>query len=182
MILGIRSAGWLDIHVTVERPAKGLRHLPRKMPPCGTTCWEVWQACTMNTVYESSQISAVNLLIIWRWIPFLFIGALAIHSFETLINCIITYSSVDIVTRQRDGRKINRSSIPGRGKSLLFSITSRPVLGPTQFFTQWLPADILLGIMWQRRKIDNSLPPSAQVKNCGATPPLPILLHDVVLN
>jgi hypothetical protein len=35
------QADWTFI-LPSELPAKELRHLPRKMPPRGTTNWEVW--------------------------------------------------------------------------------------------------------------------------------------------
>jgi hypothetical protein len=42
-----------------QLPAKALRHLPRKMPPRGIMYWEVWYACTMNTVYVYQVTSNV---------------------------------------------------------------------------------------------------------------------------
>jgi hypothetical protein len=75
-----------------------------------------------------------------------------------------------------------QGSIPGRGKILLLSITSRLGLGSTQSPIQWVPGAVTLGVKRQEREVDHSLPSCVQVKNGGAIPPLPIRLYDVVLN
>jgi hypothetical protein len=50
-----------------------LRHLPRKMPPRGTTYWEVWWACTMNTVYFlTANYTAVSKIIILLFVQKIF--------------------------------------------------------------------------------------------------------------
>jgi hypothetical protein len=41
-IPGVQSAGWLDIHFTVELPTKELRHLQRKMPLRLTRLLSTW--------------------------------------------------------------------------------------------------------------------------------------------
>jgi hypothetical protein len=38
------------------------------------------------------------------------------------------------------------------------------------------------GVWWSGREADHSPPSSDEVKNDGATPPLPLSLHDTVLN
>jgi hypothetical protein len=54
-----------------------------------------------------------------------------------------------------------QSSIPGRGRTVLFSTASKPALGPTS------------GVKRPGRKADHSSPCSAEVKNDGAIRPLP---------
>jgi hypothetical protein len=55
---------------------------------------------------------------------------------------------------------------------ILFSITSRQALGPTQPLIQWVPGDLSLGVKRQGLGTDHSLPSSAEIKNGGAIPPL----------
>jgi hypothetical protein len=64
----------------------------------------------------------------------------------------------------------------------VFSIASRPALGPTQPPIRWLPGSLSSEVKWQMREADHSPPFSAKVKNGGAIPPLPIWLHGIVLN
>jgi hypothetical protein len=74
-------------------------------------------------------------------------------------------SSVGIVTGYGlDGR----GSIPGRDKIFLFSIASRPALGPTQRPIQWVPGALSPGKKQQVCEADHSAPSSAEVKNDGA--------------
>jgi hypothetical protein len=54
----------------------------------------------------------------------------------------------------------------------VFSIGSRPTLGPTQSPTQWVPGAHSSGVKRQGREPDHSLPSSAKVKKGGAIPPL----------
>jgi hypothetical protein len=56
--------------------------------------------------------------------------------------------------------------LDGRGKICLFTIVSRPALGPTQPPIQWI-----LGVKRSGREAGHSSPSSA--KNGGAIPPLP---------
>jgi hypothetical protein len=53
-------------------------------------------------------------------------------------------------------------------------LVSRPTLGPTQPPIQWVPRGPSQGVKWLRREDDHLPPSSAEVKNCGAIPPLPI--------
>jgi hypothetical protein len=71
-----------------------------------------------------------------------------------------------------DGRGIGVPS-PGRGKISLFSTSSRPVPGPTEASTQWVPGDISPGVKRPGRKADHSPPSSAEVKKGGARPSPP---------
>jgi hypothetical protein len=64
-----------------------------------------------------------------------------------------------------------RGSIPGRSR--VFSIASRPTLGPTQPPIQWVPGALSRLVKRQGREADYSPPSSAEVKNVGAIPPLP---------
>jgi hypothetical protein len=74
-----------------------------------------------------------------------------------------------------------RGSIPGRGK-IIFSIGSRPLLRPIHPPIQWVPGDLSPGVKRLGREADHSPPPSSEVKNGRSIPPLPICLHDTVLN
>jgi hypothetical protein len=74
----------------------------------------------------------------------------------------------------RAGRPRGRSLIPGMIKNFLFSMSSRPALGPTQHSIQWVLAVISLGIKRSVREADNSPPSSAEVKKTEiytSTPP-----------
>jgi hypothetical protein len=54
--------------------------------------------------------------------------------------------------------------------------TYRPPFGPTQPLVQWVP-----GVKRPVPEADYSPPSSAEVKNCGAIPPLPIFLRGVMV-
>jgi hypothetical protein len=64
----------------------------------------------------------------------------------------------------RAGRPRGRSSDLGGVKSFHFSISSRPVLGPTQPPVQWVSGALSPGVKLQRREADHSPPTSAEVK------------------
>jgi hypothetical protein len=61
---------------------------------------------------------------------------------------------------------------PQRLGILLFTTTSRPVLGPTQPPIQGVPAALSLEVKRPGREADHSRPSSAEVKMRGAIPPL----------
>jgi hypothetical protein len=64
----------------------------------------------------------------------------------------------------------------GEGDKLLFvplSTSSSPALGPAQSRIQWVPGSVSLEVKRQGREAGHSFPSSAEVKNGGATPPLP---------
>jgi hypothetical protein len=67
--------------------------------------------------------------------------------------------------------------VPVEPRIFYFSISSRPVLGPTQPPIQWVR-----GIKCPVRKAHHSHPDSAEVKKMWIYTSLPILLHGVVLN
>jgi hypothetical protein len=48
-------------------------------------------------------------------------------------------------------------------KNFHFSVSSRPVLGPTQSPIQWVPGALSLGVKWTGREADHSPPTSAEV-------------------
>jgi hypothetical protein len=55
----------------------------------------------------------------------------------------------------------------------LFSMMSKPVLGPTQPLKQWTVADVSLKVKQQEREADHSPPSSGNVKNGGAITSFP---------
>jgi hypothetical protein len=70
-----------------------------------------------------------------------------------------------------------------RGQEIsLYFTASRLALRPTQPLVQWVPGTLSLGVKRPGREADLPPPSSADVKNCGAIPPLPKRLHGVVLN
>jgi hypothetical protein len=73
-------------------------------------------------------------------------------------------------------------SIPGRGKTFLFSTASRSALGPTQPPIQWVPGALSLGVKQLGHDADHTPPSSAKVKNGEAILHSPTHLHGVVLN
>jgi hypothetical protein len=74
-----------------------------------------------------------------------------------------------------------RGSILGKGKIFLFSVASRPALGLTQPHIQWVPGALSPRVKRLGREDDHPLTSSAEVKNGGDIPPLPIRLHGVAL-
>jgi hypothetical protein len=78
-------------------------------------------------------------------------------------------SSVDIMM---DDGLDGWSLIPSKGKFLLVSTGSIPGLGPTQPPMQRLPGPISPAVKRPEREAHHSPPPSAEVKNGGAIPPL----------
>jgi hypothetical protein len=81
------------------------------------------------------------------------------------------------------GRTRGRSSSPGRVKNVLFSKSSRPVLGPTQPPIQWVLGVLSPGVKRPGREADHS-PPNwfRSQENVGLYIHYPIRLHGVVLN
>jgi hypothetical protein len=65
---------------------------------------------------------------------------------------------------------------PARGKIFLFSIASRPALGFIQPPIKVVPGALSPGLERSGLKVDHSPSASAEVKNVGALPPLPICL------
>jgi hypothetical protein len=65
----------------------------------------------------------------------------------------------------------------------LFTIASRPALGPTQPPIQWVPGALSLGVKRPGHEADLSPPSSAEVKECVELYlHSPIRLHGVVLS
>jgi hypothetical protein len=67
------------------------------------------------------------------------------------------------------------------GKDIFFSTAPTLALGHTQPPIQWVPGALLHGVKLPGRDADPSAS-NAVVKNCGAIPPLPILVYGVVLS
>jgi hypothetical protein len=63
------------------------------------------------------------------------------------------------------------SSSPGRGKVVILSAPSRPVLEPTQFHIQWVSGALSPGVKRPKRETDNLPPSSAEVRVLTPTPP-----------
>jgi hypothetical protein len=55
-------------------------------------------------------------------------------------------------------------------ETLLFSLTSRSALGPTQSPVQWISKAASPGVKRPEHEADNSPPSSAEVKNGGGIP------------
>jgi hypothetical protein len=84
-------------------------------------------------------------------------------------------SSAGLVTRLRAGQPRNRASIPARGKRLFSppKRSFRPVLGPIQLPIPWVAGAISAGRKRQQHEADHSPPSRVEVKNGGATAPIP---------
>jgi hypothetical protein len=86
----------------------------------------------------------------------------------TFINTIIKWSRDSSVGSVAGYWLECPGSIPGQCTIFLFSIASRPVLGPTQPPIRCVP-----GGKWQEREADHSPPSSAEVSKGRAIPPQP---------
>jgi hypothetical protein len=65
----------------------------------------------------------------------------------------------------------------------LFTIVSRPALGPTQPSVQWVPAALSQGVKRPQSEADHSPPCGAEVEECVELYlHSPIHLHDVALS
>jgi hypothetical protein len=64
----------------------------------------------------------------------------------------------------RAGQPRSWSSSPDKVKNFLFSMSSRPALGPTQPPIQWVPRALSLGVKRPGSEADHSPPASAEVK------------------
>jgi hypothetical protein len=84
-----------------------------------------------------------------------------------------------IATRLWAGKPGNRGSFPSRAKrvSLLHNAQASFEAHPSSYpMVAW---DSFQGVKRQVSETDHSPPSSAEVKNGGAMPPLPIRLHNV---
>jgi hypothetical protein len=72
--------------------------------------------------------------------------------------------------------------LPAGAGIFLFCSASRSALGPTQSPIQRITGPVSPGETHPEREADHSPPSSAEIKNGGAIPPLPIRLHGLVLN
>jgi hypothetical protein len=70
-------------------------------------------------------------------------------------------------------KQVGWVSIPGRVKIFLFSTGSILALGPTQPPVQRVPGVTFVGLKQLGHEAYLSPPTTAEVKNCGAIPPLP---------
>jgi hypothetical protein len=76
----------------------------------------------------------------------------------------------------------SRGAIPGRYKIFLFSIASRPSLGPAQPPIQWVLWVLSPWIKRPGREANHSPASSAEGKNVGLYFHSPISLHGAMLN
>jgi hypothetical protein len=68
----------------------------------------------------------------------------------------------------------------GQEFSLLQIVQTGSEVHPTPI--QWVPGALCPGVKRPGREVDHSPPTSARSRKCGSIHPLPIRLHDVVLN
>jgi hypothetical protein len=108
-----------------------------------------------------------------------------LHSSLYLILPLSRCSALSIATDYGLDDRGGRSSSPGRIKNILFSISFRPALGPTQTPIQRVPGGPFpRGAQRQRREADHCPPTSVEVKKTWIytlTPPYAIRLHGAVL-
>jgi hypothetical protein len=71
---------------------------------------------------------------------------------------------------------------PQREEIFLYSTAFKPAPGPIHPPIQWVLGALSPGVKRPGREADHSPPSSAEVKNGGAVNPLPIRLHDLVVN
>jgi hypothetical protein len=67
-------------------------------------------------------------------------------------------------------------------QNFFFSIAFRPALEPTQPPVLGVPWTVSPGVKRPGLEDDHSAPSSAEVKNVGAVPALPLCLNGIVLN
>jgi hypothetical protein len=80
------------------------------------------------------------------------------------IICTLRDSLVGITTGYELDDREGRSSSPGRDNNFVFSISSRPALGPTQPPIQWVPGALFPGVKRPGSEADHSPPATAEVK------------------
>jgi hypothetical protein len=68
----------------------------------------------------------------------------------------------------------------GTVMGILISIVSIPGLGRTKLPIQWVTGDLTAGVKWPGREADHP-PLVPRLRMCGAIPPPPTRLHDVLL-
>jgi hypothetical protein len=67
-------------------------------------------------------------------------------------------------------------------ENFMFPTASRPALGLTDLPIEWVTGAASPGVKRQGRDADHFHPSSAEFKNGGGIPPLPIHLHRVMFN
>jgi hypothetical protein len=73
----------------------------------------------------------------------------------------------------------HRGLIPGSCKIFLYSITSRPGVGPTQPPIHWVLGALSLEVKWLGHEAGQLPPSGAEVKNIGAIPTVPHMFSRV---
>jgi hypothetical protein len=141
-------------HVTAHAQAARILH---SNGPCVNTKKTLLQYCWPR-VLPSSGFTCHNI----------HLSSLHLHItlLRTTVNCRSQDGSVGILM---DYGLDGQGSIFSRGKNFLFSMASRPVLGPTKPHIQWVQGALSPGVKWPGCDPDHSLP-------------FPIHLNCIVLN
>lgn len=87
-------------------------------------------------------------------------------------------SSVAIANKIRS-RELGFDSLQGQ-EMFLYSTASRLAVGCKQSPIHWMLRALFPAVIWPEREVHHSNSSSAKMKNCGATPPVPIQIHAVV--
>jgi hypothetical protein len=125
-------------------------------------CWLSLARQSHSSSYISGDLSTMSVC---------FCGVESLQRWDAaLSSCYVTtnkYNSIFVLWYSdwlRAGWLRGRSSGRGRVKNFLFSMSSRPALGPNQPPIQWVPGSLSTEVNRQGREADYSRPASAEVK------------------
>jgi hypothetical protein len=99
-------------------------------------------------------------------------------------QCFALYFHCYLALNIRVLRRAGRPGFNSRQVQEIFPLSTafRQALGPSQPPIHWTPVALSPGVKGPGLEADHSPPSSAEVKNGGAIPPLPIRLNHVALN